>query len=645
MLRSSMVLLSACLALTATIALAEEAGWPAYGGDPGGSRYSPLTQIDPENVDDLRLAWIFRSGDLGDGVTDWERSAFESTPILYDRTLYLTTSSTDVVAVNATTGELTWRHASESRRDLRYSDGVSRGVSLWIDATAAPDSFCRARIYAPTLDGRLLSLDAASGRACEDFGNSGSVDLLRDVNSRDRPDSGWRNYLVTSPPAVLGDNIIVGSAIGDNRAVEEELGIVRAFDARTGRLRWSWDPIPRDASNPVYEEWDAANAQVASAANAWPPLSVDTSRNLVFVPTGSASPDFFGGERRGDNRWANSIVALDGDTGRLVWGRQLVHHDLWDYDLASQPTLATLSHEGRRVDALIQATKMGFLFTFDRATGDPIFPIAETPVPQDAAPGEHPSPTQPYPLAPPPLVRQDPVTPDDAWGIAWIDERGCRQRIEAMRSLGIFQPPSTQESIMQPGNAGGSNWGGIAFDAERQLAIANTMDLPFVVALVPRERMQAEMSDPRYEDYEFAMQRGTPYGMRRMAFVSGLGTPCVKPPWGTLTAVDMRTGEISWRAPLGDVPFIGLNIGMPNLGGPIATASGLVFIAATFDNRLRAFKTEDGTLLWEVRLPAGGQATPMTYSIDDRQFVVIAAGGHKGNSTRGDYLIAYALPR
>jgi quinoprotein glucose dehydrogenase len=615
--------------LVAVAAAVPESGWPAYGGDEGGTRYSDLTQISPSNVGDLRVAWIFRTGELGQGVKDWNRSAFEATPILYDGTLYLTTSSTDVVAVNAANGTLRWRHASESRKDLHYSDGVSRGVSLWVDVTSEREAVCHARIYAPTLDGRLLALDAATGKACADFGERGAVNLLEGVRSQFKDGDEWRNYLVTSPPAILDGKVIVGSSIGDNRAVLEELGSVRAFDARGGKLVWSWDPIPRDAS----------------AANAWAPLAVDAGRHLVFVPTGSASPDFFGGERPGDNRWANSVVALEGDTGNLKWGQQLVHHDLWDYDVGSQPTLADLVHEGKHVAAVIQATKTGFLYTFDRDSGSPIFAIEEKPVPQDAVAGEHPSPTQPYPVAPPPLTRQAPVTAEDAWGIAWFDTRACRKRIASYRSEGIFQPPSLKDSLMQPGNAGGSNWGGIAFDPRRQLAIANTVQLPFVVALIPRANLHEQAISDEYKGFEFGRQEGTAYGMRRTAFTSGLGIPCVKPPWGMLTAVDMERGTIKWQIPLGDIPYIHLNLGMPAIGGPIATASGLVFIGASLDDRFRAFDTDTGKLLWEVKLPAGGQATPMTYSIAGRQYVVIAAGGYKGDSTRGDYLVAYALPR
>ena len=621
-----------------------ETGWPAYGGDAGGTRYSKQTQIGPANVGQLRVAWVFRTGELGQGVKDWSRSAFEATPILHDGTLYLTTSSTDVVAVNAANGTLRWRHDSDSRKDLHYSDGVSRGVSLWVDDMSKPEALCHARIYASTLDGRLLALDAATGKSCADFGAGGAVNLLDGVRSKFREGDEWRDYLVTSPPAILDDKVIVGSSIGDNRAVLEELGSVRAFDARSGKLIWSWDPIPRDAANPVFKEWSPESIKTASAANAWAPLSVDAARRLVFVPTGSASPDFFGGERPGDNRWANSVVALDGDTGNLKWGQQLVHHDLWDYDLGSQPTLADLVHNGKHVEAVIQPTKAGFLFTFDRNSGEAIFPIVEKAVPQDAIPGEHPSPTQPFPVAPPALTRQGPVTPDDAWGVTWFDTRACRKRIESYRSEGIFQPPSLKDSLMQPGNAGGFNWGSIAFDPQRQLAIGNTINLPFVVSLIPRANLREQRVSESYKDFEFARQDGTPYGMRRTAFKSSIGIPCIKPPWGVLTAVDMEHGTIKWQIPLGDTPYIHLNLGMPSIGGPIATASGLLFIAASLDDRFRAFDTDTGKLLWEVKLPAGGQATPMTYSIGGQQYVVIAAGGYKNDSTRGDYLVAYSLP-
>ncbi|MFL6624404.1 MAG: pyrroloquinoline quinone-dependent dehydrogenase [Sulfurifustis sp.] len=629
--------------LIAIAASADDGGWPTYGGDPGGSRYSPLAQITPANVKQLKVAWTFRTGDLGHDFVGGKALTFEATPILYDGALYFTTMETNVVAIDAASGKLRWRYDTHTRRDLRFASPASRGVSLWVDTAAPSAKACRARIFAPTLDARLLALDAATGKLCEDFGNRGQIDLSKDVRAENSP--GWQQYSVTSPPAILGDKVIVGSAIGDNRAVQLELGIVRAFDARSGRLLWSWDPIPRNRSNPVYREWSDAGAKLTGAANAWAPLSVDARRKLVFVPTGSASPDYFGGERPGPNRWADSVVALNGDTGKFVWGQQLVHHNLWDYDAPAQPVLVDIDHDGKRVPGVIQATKTGLLFTFDRATGRPIFPIEERPAPQDAVPGETPSRTQPFPVAPPPLVRHARITPDDAWGLTFWDRGKCRALIERSRRGDIYTPPSTQDTITIPGAAGGMNWGGIAFDPVRQIAVVNSMDAPFVVALVPRAELSAASKSSEYTKFQFARQIETPYGMRRRPFLSPFGAPCVKPPWGTLAAVDMVNGTIKWQVPLGNLPYIGTNVGMPNIGGAVVTASRLIFIAATIDDRFRAFDIETGKLLWEVKLPAGGQASPMTYSINGRQYVVIAAGGHGGlDTTRGDYVIAYALP-
>ncbi|HKT42681.1 MAG TPA: PQQ-binding-like beta-propeller repeat protein, partial [Rhodanobacteraceae bacterium] len=387
---------------------APDAGWTFYGGDAGGSRYSPASQITPTNVKHLKVAWTFRSGEHGAGFpgNEWKgHMTWEATPILHDGTLYFTTSETNVVAIDAVTGKLRWRHDSHVPK-LWYSDAASRGVTLWVDPRSAADAPCHARIFAPTLDSRLLALDAKTGKLCQDFANHGVLDLLPGIRSTYKPGSRYRNYLVTSPPVILDGKVILGSSIGDNRGVELEHGTVRAYDARTGKFAWGWDPIPHDASNPVYAQWTPQAAAITGAANAWAPLSVDPERHLVFVPTGSSSPDFFGGRRPGDGRWANSVVALDGDTGKLAWGYQLVHHDLWDYDSAAQPSLVTLQHDGRTIPAVIQPTKTGMLFTFDRENGEPVFPIVEKPVPQDGAPGEVLSKTQPFPVAPEPLVRQ-----------------------------------------------------------------------------------------------------------------------------------------------------------------------------------------------------------------------------------------------
>lgn len=632
----------------ATSALAQSGpGWSHYGGNAGGERYSPLKQITPANASRLKVAWIFRTGETGKGFPDdvWKtHMTFEATPILYHDTLYFTTSETNVVAINATTGKLRWRHDSHVPR-VHYSDAASRGVSLWVDPKSAPSALCHARIFAPTLDARLLALDAATGKPCPGFGHGGTINLDHHVRAmHGNPE--WRNYLVTSPPAIVGDKVILGSSIGDNRAVKVALGIVRAFDARTGKLMWSWDPIPRSPSNPVYRQWTPAGASVTGAANAWGVLSADPKRHIVYVPTGSASPNFYGGERPGDDRWSDSVVALDSDTGKLLWAHQLIHHDLWDYDVAAQPVLAELVHGGKTIPAVIQGTKTGMLFTFNRVTGKPVFPITERKVPIDGVPGEKPSPTQPFPAAPPPLVRQGPIKPDDAWGITFWDEHWCRQRIKHYHSEGIFTPPSTKGTLEFPGYAGGVEWGGLAFDPKRQIAVVNTNDLPMVVALVPRARLMDEYKSGKYKGWDFSRMAGTPYGDRRKTFESPLGIPCVKPPWGTLTAVDMRDGKIIWRVPFGVSPYLHFHIGVPSMGGPIATAGGLVFIAASHDDYIRAFDIKTGKDVWSYHLPAGGQATPMTYEENGRQFVVIAAGGHGTFGTkRGDYVIAFALPQ
>jgi quinoprotein glucose dehydrogenase len=617
--------------------------WSSYGGDPGGTRYARLAQIDRGNVGELEVAWSYRTGELGEGFASRDKMAFEATPILARGRLYLSTPLGTVIALDPATGEELWRHDPAIDRTRRYAEATSRGVSSWQDADAAPDTPCAHRIFLGTLDGRLIALDGRTGQPCADFGAGGTVDLTEDVRL-----TSPGQYAITSPPAIAGDLVITGSAIGDNRAVELELGIVRAFDARSGRRVWLWDPVPRASADPAHGHWQTEQAALTGAANAWSVLSVDPERDLVFIPTGAPSPDFFGGERKGDNRYANSIVALRASTGELVWQQQLVHHDLWDYDVSAQPVLVDLEKDGRSLPAVIVATKMGLLFTFDRETGEPVFPIEERPVPQGAVAGEVPWPTQPFPVAPPPLVSHAPVRPVDAWGLILWDRWRCRKLIERYRSEGIYTPPSLEGTIMAPGYAGGVNWGSLAFEPERRLAIVNAMQVPTVVTLIPREDYRG--SDAAFAGSEFAEQRGTPYGMRREVLFSPLGIPCTAPPWGVLSAVDMAAGTIAWQVPLGTTKGytpIGIKFGMPNMGGPIVTASGLIFIAAATDNYLRAFDVDTGEELWKGDLPAGGQATPMTYHLEKtgKQYVVIAAGGHGGlDTTRGDHVLAFALP-
>lgn len=624
---------------------AHASDWSHHGASERGLKYSDLTQIDRGNVASLALAWTARTGERSEGLA--RPVAFQANPILAEGRLYVSTGTAIVLALDPGTGAEIWRFDPKLDRTRPTAEVANRGVTSWLDSTRGAAEPCRQRIFVGTLDARLIALDGATGAPCADFGEAGAVHLDRDVRV-ERGD--WVNYTVTSPPVVVGDVVVVGSAIGDNRGVEIELGIVRGLDARTGAERWRWDPIPRDPVEAARLGWDPAQAARVGAANAWPPLAADSALGLVYVPTGSASPDFFGGERLGDDLYANSLVALDAATGQIRWYRQLVHHDVWDYDLPAQPVLADLERDGATIPAVIQSTKMGMLFTFDRRTGEPIFPIEERPVPQGGVAGEQLSPTQPFPSAPPPLVSHAPVTEDDAWGLLWFDERACARTFASHRSEGIYTPPSLEGTLMRPSWAGGGNWGGVAFDPERQVAIANVIETVGLLTLIPRDELETRRAADE-SDAEFARQTGTPYGMRREILLSPLGVPCNAPPWGLLAAVDMKTGAILWREKFGTIedaaPAIvpNLDLGVPGIGGPIVTAGGLVFIGAAMDDYLRAFDVETGAELWRGRLPAGGQATPMTYEWQGVQYVVIAAGGHPGlGSTPGDYVVAFALP-
>ncbi|HEY0332314.1 MAG TPA: pyrroloquinoline quinone-dependent dehydrogenase [Stenotrophomonas sp.] len=620
--------------------------WPAYAGAPGGGQHSPLSQITPDNVDQLHIAWSFRTGELGAGLPDPERRRFEANPLIIDGRMYLTTGTGIAFALDAASGREIWSYDARVARDKHYSDPASRGVTFWRDAQTSSGTPCHERIVFGTLDARLIALDASNGQPCADFGDAGAVDLGQGVTRHDEPESRWRNYAVTSPPVVAGDLLVVGSSVGDNRAHALEQGIVRGIDARSGQERWRWDPVPRDPVQATAAGWEPAQAADVGAANAWAPLSVDAERGLVFVPTGSASPDYYGGERRGDNRDANSLVALDLHTGRRVWAQQLVHHDLWDYDLASQPALTTVDTAQGAREVVLQATKTGFLFAFDRNDGTPVFPVSEVPVPASDVPGERASPTQPMPEAALRLARSSPVTPEEAWGPTPGERSECKRLIAGLRSQGIFTPPSVRGTIALPGWAGGVNWGGIAVDPQRQLAILPVTDLPMQVALIPRAQFRWEDRE-KFPHQELNNMEGTPFGMRRGVLQSSKGAPCVRPPWGKLVAVDLRQRKILWERPLGtleeDLPWVPLEVGLPVLGGAVTTASGLTFVAASADARLRALETATGKTLWEAKLPAGGQATPSVYAVDGKQYVVIAAGGREGLGPMGDYVVAYTL--
>jgi len=607
--------------------------WTHYGGDAGGMRYVEATQIDRTNVATLDLAWEFHSGDLSIDPKALQHSAFEATPILVRDKLIYCTPFNRIIALDPDHGAKLWEYDAKIALDQQPANQfICRGVSYWEDSAAKGP--CAARIFMGTNDARLIAVDADTGRACADFGTAGQV----------RIDPGMKllwpgEFQITSSPAIIGDVVIVGSAISDNARADAPRGTVRALDARTGAMRWTFDPVASD----LPDSWRNGSAAHTGQANVWSTISVDAQRDLVFLPTTSASPDFFGGERPGDNRYANSVVALRGSTGAVVWSFQTVHHDVWDYDLAAQPNLVDLqpNGEGAPIAAVLQPTKTGLVFALDRETGAPLYPVEERDVPTDGAPGEWLSPTQPFPVKPPPLVPQK-ITPDEAWGFTFLDRNACRNAIASHRSEGLFTPPSVEGTILYPFTGGGVNWGSAAWDPQRQWLVVNTNRIMHVVTLIPANEVEkAQRAEPHKE---ISPQTGTAFGMKREVLTSPIGVPCNPPPWGTLTAVDMKRGTIVWEVPLGG--FLTWNVGLPGVGGPMITSSGLVFVSAAIDGYLRAFDIETGRELWKAKLPAGGQATPMSYVRNGRQYVVIAAGGHSTMGSKlGDSIVAYALPR
>ena len=643
-------LLTAFVALLAmTSSQSPALNWPANGLDVEGTRYLPATDINRGNVASLEVAWTFRTGETGPAFATSKPTAFEATPLVIDGTMYVGTPLGRVIALDPATGREQWTFDPKVARNITYGDFASRGVSAWFDDAAAADAPCRLRIFVATPAATLIAVDGKTGQVCRTFGSDGVVDLKIGLRI---PPFEPAAYTVTSPPVVVNGLVISGSSIGDNSRPDLPSGEVRAYDARTGALKWSWDPIPQDPKDPAFGDWRGSMAHKSGAANAWSILVADPQRDLVFVPTGSASPDYYGGLRLGDNRYANSIVALRASTGKVVWAFQTVHHDLWDYDNASPPALVTLQNPAG-VPAVVQTNKNGMMYVLHRETGVPIFPVEERPVPKSDIPTEEASRTQPFTILTPPLSPHR-FTVDDVWGVSDADRAACRAAIKDLRNEGIYTPPSLRGTLVMPSNIGGAHWGGVAIDPVRQIVVVPVNRIASVVQLIPREGFdlkQARAEELRLgDDYEYNMMRGTPYVMRRRILLSPSRLPCTPPPFGSLVAVDLRSGKKLWDVPLGSLSAllppemasqISASWGSPNLGGPIITAGGLVFIGASLDRRLHAFDIETGRELWSGPLPQSAKATPMSYQLSSgEQFVAVVVGGGGAWGT-GDYVVAF----
>jgi len=704
-----LIAVNACFSQSAPSPIAGR-DWKTTGGDPGNSRYSALDQINRGNVGSLRVAWTYHTGDAPAG-----NSQIQATPIVIDGVLYMTTPALAVVALRAESGKLIWRF--DPFRNRVRETHANRGVVYWASGAERRIFFSAGR--------RLYALDAATGEPAKTFGDSGWVDLAAGLSR----DIGNTYIVATSPGVVFDDLLIQGTRVGEEEGSAP--GDIRAYDVRTGKIRWTFHTIPHPGEL-GYDTWPVDAWKTAGGANSWAGMSVDVDRGIVYIPTGSATPDFYGGDRIGRNLFANTLLALDARTGKRIWHFQTVYHDLWDRDLPAAPNLLRVTRNGTTTDAVAQITKSGFVFVFDRATGTPLFPVEEHRVPASTLSGEEASATQRWPEMPRPFARQR-ISETDLANITPSANEAASARLRTLRHESLFSPPSVEGTVILPGFDGGGEWGGAAVDRDNGVIYVNASDVPWIAAMRPSAQIPAATGPPRngvtvYQTYcsgchgtdrrgkdrapslvevgrrlslseiGWVIERGRGFmpsfaGMRNceksalLAYLTNLpegdanallrvcaahndsqskttvspyefvgyerwrdssGYPAIKPPWGTLRAIDLNTGLHLWRIPLGEYKELtarGIPItGTEQYGGPITTAGGLVFIAATLDEKFRAFDKSNGKLLWETTLPAAGYATPCTYSVNGKQYVVIAAGGGKLGTKSGDAYVAFALP-
>ncbi len=637
-----------------------DADWPAYGRTQAGVRYSPLAQINDSNVNKLQLAWKYQTGDFK-GEDDSGETTAELTPIKVGNRMFICTTHQFLDALDPATGKRLWRFDPQLKADRTFQHLTCRGVSYYDSANVEANSAsvqknltqasaeCPRKVILPVNDGRLFAVNPDTGKPCSDFGNQGQVDLQANM-----PFPYRGGYNPTSPPVVTGSTIVIGGSITDNLSNAEPSGVIRGYDVNTGALRWVFDTGAEDPNQMPGEKGEF----VHNSPNAWAPLAYDAQTDIVYVPTGVGTPDIWGGDRTPlKERYANSMLALDASTGKLVWHFQTTHHDLWDMDVPAQPSLVDLKRpDGTTVPAIYVLTKTGQLFVLNRTNGEAILPVTEKPVPQSVkrgpqTNGEHYAPTQPF--SPLNMGPHENLTDRNMWGATMFDQLMCRVIFHRLNYEGIYTPPSENGTLVFPGNLGVFEWGGMAVDSDRQIAFMNPLGLPFVSRLIPADPNRPRTEKGAGTEQGVQPMYGTPYGVELNAFLSPLGLPCKEPAWMTVAGVDLATHEVVWRKRVGTIrdslpklmELPPIKAGVPGLGGLISTGGNLMFIGATQDNYLRAFNASNGELLWQARLPAGGQATPMTYDIGGKQYVVIMAGGHGSFGTKlGDSLMAYALP-
>jgi len=612
--------------------------WHQYGRTPFGQRYSPLDQINTDNVSTLKVAWQYQTGDVKK-PDDVGETTYQVTPLKVGDTLYMCTPHNIAIALDAASGKEKWRYDSNPGMNPDRQHQTCRGVTYYADPAATTGTTCAARVYLPTSDARLIALDAETGDVCTNFAENGVLHLEKGM-----PYNPAGYYYSTSPPVITDGKIIIGGAVNDNYSTKEQSGVIRAFDVNSGALIWNWDSGNPDVTTPLPE----GDVYTVNSPNSWSVFSYDDALGLVYVPLGNQVPDQLGmGRSENVEKYSSSIVALDIGTGAVRWVRQTVHHDLWDMDVPAQPVLIDITKDGATIPALVGPTKQGDIYVLDRRTGEPIVPVKEVPAPTGAIPEDFTSPTQPLSdltFTPPPLTEKN------MWGITMFDQMMCRIDFLSMKYEGRYTPPSLQGTIVYPGNFGTFNWGSVAVDPERQVMFGMPTYLAFTSRLVPRDQIPPKGQDEKGSEQGLNRNDGAPYGVYMGPFLGPLGIPCQAPPWGYVAGADLATGKIAWKHKNGTVydmtplplPF---KVGVPGIGGPIVTKGGVAFLGAAVDDYIRAYDVTSGRQLWEGRLPAGGQATPMTYTVGDKQYVLIVAGGHGSVGTKpGDYVIAYTLP-